>query len=177
MTVRRVVLGKDGTGRSFIAQDGAAPEVIIAAGRNLAISDIWGSDGQPHIPPPGASPAYTRFFPPVQGFRVMVMTVQPEQSGTVDPEAYQAERTRLLAGYDEDVKTAPDHPGLHETDTVDVGVVLTGEIDLTLDSGIVTTLRQGDFFVQNAGRHRWDNRGSEACSLAIFVVGAGGCSG
>jgi quercetin dioxygenase-like cupin family protein len=64
-----------------------------------------------------------------------------------------------------------DHPGMHTTDTVDVEIVLAGEIVLELDDAIETTLRAGDVNIQNGTRHRWHNRGSEHAVLAVAMVG------
>jgi quercetin dioxygenase-like cupin family protein len=65
-----------------------------------------------------------------------------------------------------------DQPGMHTTDTVDMEIVISGEIILELDDGVETTLRAGDVNIQNGTRHRWHNRGSEPAVLAVAMVGA-----
>ena len=64
-----------------------------------------------------------------------------------------------------------DQPGMHTTDTVDMEIVISGEIVLELDDGVETTLRPGDVNIQNGTRHRWHNRGSEPAVLAVAMVG------
>ncbi|KAI4602475.1 hypothetical protein KJ359_009719 [Pestalotiopsis sp. 9143b] len=63
-------------------------------------------------------------------------------------------------------------PSAHRTLTRDYGVVVDGEIVLTLDDGQETTLRRGDFLVQGGTDHRWSNRGEVDCRVAFVMVGA-----
>jgi uncharacterized cupin superfamily protein len=48
-------------------------------------------------------------------------------------------------------------------------VVISGEIDMQLDSGAVH-LRAGDVLVQQATLHDWVNRGTEPCRIAFVLV-------
>lgn len=56
--------------------------------------------------------------------------------------------------------------------TVDYGVILSGEVDLELDDGIVKRLKPGDCFIQNGTRHAWRNPGNVECVAAVVIVGA-----
>jgi|SRR6478752_2943680 len=64
-------------------------------------------------------------------------------------------------------------PLWHRTRTVDYVVVLSGEIDLMLDSEVVH-LSAGDTVVQQATSHAWVNRGSEPCRLLFVLMDAKG---
>ena len=64
----------------------------------------------------------------------------------------------------------PDHPGMHTTQTVDIGLVLTGEIDLELDDGATQHLVAGDFVIQNGTRHAWRNRSGAPTTMAFVLV-------
>jgi hypothetical protein len=66
----------------------------------------------------------------------------------------------------------PENPGMHTTNSVDVDIVVSGEVVLELDDAAETVLRAGDFVVQNGTRHRWHNRGHAPAVLASFNVGA-----
>ncbi|KAI1170033.1 hypothetical protein F4777DRAFT_592255 [Nemania sp. FL0916] len=46
---------------------------------------------------------------------------------------------------------------LHRAISVDYGIVLEGEFELTLDSGETRIMRQGDISVQRATAHKWKN--------------------
>jgi hypothetical protein len=172
MGARRIVTGVDADGRSVIADDGPAEELIVEAGLRLRIDDIWGADGRVTMPSEGAKPPYERFYPPTHGFRVMVAHIPPNDDTPFDAERYYTERERVLVGYSEDAVVDADEPELHTTQTVDVGVVLEGEIVLRLDDGIEATIRRGDYVVQNGTRHSWRNDADVECVLLAFVLGA-----
>jgi len=65
----------------------------------------------------------------------------------------------------------PANPGMHTTDTVDFDVVISGEVWLELDDGAEVRLGPGDCVVQNGTRHRWHNRTSEPCVIAVALLG------
>ena len=62
-----------------------------------------------------------------------------------------------------------DNPGMHATDSVDYGVILSGKITMELDDGEVTELVPGDVWIQNGTRHAW--RVEEKCTMAVVLVG------
>lgn len=66
----------------------------------------------------------------------------------------------------------PDNPGMHTTDTIDVGMVLSGEVWLELDDGETRKVSAGDVVIQNGTRHRWENRAQEPCVMTFVLVGA-----
>ncbi len=63
-------------------------------------------------------------------------------------------------------------PRNHRTSSIDYAVVLSGEIDMELDDGLVVHLRAGDVLVQRATIHNWVNRGTETCRIAFVLIGA-----
>jgi uncharacterized cupin superfamily protein len=58
---------------------------------------------------------------------------------------------------------------MHRTETVDYGIVLSGEIELELDDGVEVHLEAGDVVVQRATAHAWYNR-SESVTRMLFVM-------
>jgi quercetin dioxygenase-like cupin family protein len=66
-------------------------------------------------------------------------------------------------------------PGLaprnHRTDSIDYGVIVSGEIDTELD-GTSVHLKAGDVFVQRGTIHNWINRGTAPCVIAIVLIAA-----
>jgi quercetin dioxygenase-like cupin family protein len=66
----------------------------------------------------------------------------------------------------------PDHPGMHTTDTVDLDLVVSGEVWLELDDGEEVQLHVGDCVVQNGTRHAWHNRTSEPAVMFVALLGA-----
>jgi uncharacterized cupin superfamily protein len=60
---------------------------------------------------------------------------------------------------------------MHYSETLDYGIVLSGEVTMLLDEGEVT-LRPGDALVQRGTAHAWSNRGSVPALMAFVIVGA-----
>ncbi len=63
-------------------------------------------------------------------------------------------------------------PRNHRTDSIDYAVVMSGQIDMELDDGVVVTLRTGDVLVQRGTVHNWNNRYAEDCIIAFVLISA-----
>jgi mannose-6-phosphate isomerase-like protein (cupin superfamily) len=63
----------------------------------------------------------------------------------------------------------PSNPLMHRTRSVDYAVVISGEIDMQLDTGPVH-LKAGDVIVQQATNHAWLNHGKEPCRIAFVLM-------
>ena len=172
MSARRIVTGVDARGRAVVASDGPAEELVIEAGRTLRVDDVWGADERSSVPTDGSKPAYERFYPPASGFRVTVVHIEPDSGPPLDYEKYLVERERVFVGYSEDAVVDENDPELHATQTVDVAVVLEGEITMGLDGGAEVTVRKGDYVVQNGTLHSWRNRSAAPCVIVFFLLGA-----
>jgi quercetin dioxygenase-like cupin family protein len=61
---------------------------------------------------------------------------------------------------------------VHRTDTVDYIVVMSGEIDMELETGEEVHLKAGDVMVQRGTVHNWINRGTESCVLSVILIHA-----
>lgn len=59
---------------------------------------------------------------------------------------------------------------MHRTLTVDYGVILSGEIELTLESGEKRHLKTGDTLVQRATMHQWRNPSETEWCRMVFVI-------
>ena len=166
---RRVVTGVNQSGKSVFVSDNEVEGTLVPGSGTMY--DVWGVDGTFDAPNDGTSPSYTTFFPPAEGFRYLVGTFPPNAGGdetVAPPDDVEA----LLPGAGEFLEA--DNPGMHTTQTVDIGVVLTGELWLELDDGAEVHLRPGDIVVQNGTRHAWRNKGSQPCTVAYALVGAAG---
>jgi quercetin dioxygenase-like cupin family protein len=64
-----------------------------------------------------------------------------------------------------DIKT-----GMHQTPTIDMGVILSGRISLVLEDASTVELTAGDFFVLRGVQHTWANLGKESCVMSIVLV-------
>jgi len=63
-------------------------------------------------------------------------------------------------------------PRNHRTDSIDYAVVVSGEIDMELDDGVIVKLKAGDALVQRGTIHNWVNRGTEPCLVAFILIWA-----
>lgn len=57
----------------------------------------------------------------------------------------------------------------HATETIDYIIVISGEMDMELDTETVT-LKAGDMLVQRGTKHNWVNRGTEPCFFAGVLI-------
>jgi mannose-6-phosphate isomerase-like protein (cupin superfamily) len=174
MQVRRVATGHDELGRAVVVSDEAVDPVTLALVPGWEYHGLWGSDVRSSFPDDGRRPDAPLYFPPPDGFRFYFFTVPPDGGAGVpedlDLESALAEFQERLPGLAEHLEV--EHPGMHTTATVDVGVVISGEATLELDDGAKVTLRAGDTYVQNGTRHRWSNRGSVPAVVAVTLIGA-----
>ncbi|NNE84002.1 MAG: cupin domain-containing protein [Alphaproteobacteria bacterium] len=58
---------------------------------------------------------------------------------------------------------------MHRTDTIDYVVVISGAIEMELETGAVH-LNAGDVIVQRGTLHNWVNNGTEPCRVAVVLV-------
>ena len=65
-----------------------------------------------------------------------------------------------------------DGRGMHRMPALDFEVVLSGEVVLELDNGLVVVAKASDCMVQNGSRHSWHNYGQDLAVMAVFLSGA-----
>ena len=68
-------------------------------------------------------------------------------------------------------RAAGTHPGMHRTDTIDIGVVVSGHVRVEAEDGSSVTLRPGDVYVQNGAMHAWHEDPDDP-ALVVFVLSA-----
>ena len=62
---------------------------------------------------------------------------------------------------------------MHRTDSIDYGIVLSGEVEMELDDGSRTLLGPGAIIVQRGTIHVWRNPSlSETCRIAFVLIEA-----
>ena len=59
---------------------------------------------------------------------------------------------------------------MHRTNSIDYGIVLSGEVELELDDGAKTLLGPGDVIVQRGTIHLWRNRTATDVCRTVFVL-------
>jgi quercetin dioxygenase-like cupin family protein len=61
---------------------------------------------------------------------------------------------------------------MHRTNSIDYGIVMSGEIELELDDGQVTTVREGGIIVQRGTNHLWRNVTDTPSRIAFILIEA-----
>jgi quercetin dioxygenase-like cupin family protein len=61
---------------------------------------------------------------------------------------------------------------MHRTNSIDYGIVMSGEIELELDDGQVTTVREGGIIVQRGTNHLWRNVTDTPCRIGFILIEA-----
>lgn len=173
MTVRRVVTGTNGAGKSVFVSDGVVPhshEFSTMPGQ--AQTRVWFTSGASSAVPPDVEPTdnHGPVVPGPGGASFVIVSYAPESvvmSSDFDPDAAGKE----LASYAPDLARVFEPDGMHRTSSVDYGVVLEGEVWLELDDGAQVRLTPGDTIVQLAARHAWRNRTQVPATVAFVLTG------
>ena len=177
--MRRIVTGHTESGKSVFVSDGEPPRIVsIKDIQDQRMVEVWATDDIPTIPVDKDDPTVkmSSLVPGPEGTRFRICQFPSDQVWTraiekgVDLAAALQEYATKTPGLAEAMEV--EHPGMHTTDTVDYGIVISGEIWLELDDGAEVHLKPGDCVVQNGTRHAWRNKGSETCVMAFVMVGA-----
>jgi len=171
--LRRVVTGRDRAGKSVIVQNGVSPRIVTTETLpGLALVEVWATDKIPQLPvaPVDLTTTMKSFVPGPGGTRFRIVQFPGASNRPFDQEAFRREYLAKAPGLAEAMELRDS--GMHTTDSVDYGVVISGEITLELDDGATVSLKQGDCVVQNCTRHGWRNGSTTPCVMAFVLVGA-----
>lgn len=165
--IRRVVTGHDADGRAIIVADGPPARIFDDLGEEgLVFQEIWHTTETPASIDRDrreADEAGLVLAPPRNGVRIRVLDVPPEAEGADMDAVFE----NIGAA---DAKVASDrHRSFHRTETVDFGIVLSGEIVLIMDEG-ETTVHSGEIVVQRGTNHGWVNRTDQPCRIAFILI-------
>lgn len=138
---RRIVTGHDSRGRAVIRSDAQFRTEVIASG-DAAFSLVWAA---PVLPVDNDDPVDGRE-------RDVGLTLN---SGTV------IRVVDMLPG-----GTSP----MHRTNSLDYGIVLSGEIELELDDGQKTIAGPGSIIIQRGTIHRWSNPSTTTPCRIVFAL-------
>lgn len=138
---RRVVTGHAMDGRSVFVSDAPTPTSRVVAG-GAVFHELWNTEGTP-------APIVAEEDEPTRRHAL----VPPPPRGSI---------IRIV-----DLPPGGSSP-MHRTETIDYGVVLSGEVHLVLDDE-ETLLHAGDVVVQRGTDHLWANRGAGPARM-LFVL-------
>ncbi len=171
MKARRVVTGHSPDSKAVFASDGIV-EPNVVAGLGSEFLKLWGGESLPSFPDAGSPSPYRDYFPPVGGFRFGIFTIPPERATPPPPEEWKniyVQMEQVFPGVS--AYSEANNSGMHTSDSIDFGYVISGSSWLELDNGAMKELHAGDTYIQNGTRHAWRNRGSEPCSILVVLLG------
>lgn len=140
-SVRRVVTGHDHQGKAVVVDDQKFETAVIPSG-DAAFALIWAEADL------------------------------PVNNGTyVDGRELDAGLTIHSGSVIRIVDMLPGGESpFHRTNSIDYGIVLSGQVELELDDGEITLLRQGDIAVQRGTIHLWRNPSDSVICRIVFVL-------
>ena len=171
--IRRVVTGKDATGKAIAIIDGPATSVHRRDELGVTNTLLWVTDSNPAdlSDREDTSTKWVGIAPPPGGTIFRVIEFAPEREVKVDYET----RLRIFQGLglapEGEFREKPRDPTMHRTKTIDYALILSGDIDMLLDDSEVH-LKAGDVVVQRGTNHAWVNRGDVPCQVAFVLVDA-----
>ncbi len=169
--IRRVVTGHDSDGKSIIIEDGPSPSIRTVPERpGYIVNNIWATGAAPSdVDAPDGIADHVGVSPPAGGTVIRVIDFPPE------PEDKEELARMLKASFGQLFSDAhqegdpKQHPGMHQTDTIDYALVMSGEILAILDEE-ETVLKAGDVLIQRGTNHAWANRSGKPCRVAFVLI-------
>jgi mannose-6-phosphate isomerase-like protein (cupin superfamily) len=171
--IRRVVTGKDATGKAIAMIDAAATSVLRREELGITNTLLWVTDSTPAdlSNQEDAANKKVGVVAPPGGTIFRVVEFGPEREVKADHET----RLRIFQGIGLGPEGAsrgkPRHPAMHRTKTIDYALIMSGEIDMLLDDSEIH-LKAGDVVIQRGTNHAWANRGNRPCQVAFVMVDA-----
>ena len=173
-SLRRVVTDNNDSGCSRILIDGAAAKLIALEEAGLA--EIWSAEveaGKLLDATDKLADADLRLEPDPGSVKVRWFSVAP------DDETKSAEEVEAAAAFGFSAVGAAHcrvdttrNPAMHKTASLDVIVLVKGEVDLLLDEEDAVGLKPGDVVIQRATNHAWVNHGPETALLVAVLIHA-----
>jgi quercetin dioxygenase-like cupin family protein len=143
---RRLVAATDEHGRSYVSSDGTPPSSI--GGGGTALVELWQTGGALGSRDQGGDPDGAWELEP-RGGGICFRTVEHP------------------AGFD------PGEAGWHTTATIDVDIVLSGRLELSLPGVQPVVLDPGEAVVQRGTHHRWRPVGDAPVVWAALMLALG----
>lgn len=146
-SIRKIVMGHDATGRTIVASDAPATTHGPIGAGGMVVHDVWETFEAPTPIPalePDPSDRPLDFRMPDIGVRMRIADIPPSDGR---------------------------EPFMHRTDSVELIMILDGEMTMIIDDGEEVVMRAGDTMVQRATNHAWVNRGPGNCRIMFMMVG------
>jgi quercetin dioxygenase-like cupin family protein len=141
--VQRVVTGHDDKGRAIFKSEDVTPTKMIPSG-DAAFLLVW-----------------------------TTATVPADNNDETDGRVRDAGLTLNQGSVVRIVDMLPGQQSpMHRTNSIDYGIILSGEIELELDDGAKRAVREGGIIIQRGTNHLWRNTTDKPCRIAFILIEA-----
>jgi len=141
--VQRVVTGHDAQGRAIFKSEDVAPTRMIPSG-DAAFLLLWTTE-----------------------------TVPADNNDETDGRERDAGLTLNRGSVIRIVDMLPGKQSpMHRTNSIDYGIVMSGEVELELDDGRKTRIGEGGIIIQRGTNHLWRNVSDKPCRIAFVLIEA-----
>ena len=174
--IRRVVTGNDASGKSRVVWDGPAPQVHETKMSGRGHTDFWVWDKTP-APLSGEKDDGLQpdDFPGPRGgghLRVVHWLSQndPGSKGAQEVPFHEPKERPRGRTWDRGGGNEAYSSAMHKTESVDYGIMLSGERKIRLDD-VELTMQPGDIVIQVGAWHQW-NSARLGCLMAFDMISA-----
>lgn len=169
--MRRIVTGDNSDGRSVIMIDGPPSGEFGAPGLG-GLYEIWHEAAIGAIDAKNAADRGENepILSPAAGkVKVRWFVIEPRPEGVASESVKAAARERFTQfGAGGHLRDQDRHPAMHQTDTLDIICLISGEASLVLDD-TETRLKPGQIVIQRGVSHAWSAHGGPALFLAVLI--------
>ncbi len=172
--IHRIVTGHDDEGRAIVVTEGALPSVNrLPTIPGTVFHEVWSTQGMPVVIGNTPDPTLGRLMlpPPRHGTRMRFVDIPPDTEDFLKHGAARMKDAFNAIG-DESASTVrpgSPHPLMHRTESIDYGILISGEIVLILDEDEVV-LKPGSVVIQRGTNHAWANRTSETARMLFILI-------
>ena len=170
-SMRRIVTGDGADGRSLIVLDGP-PSAQVGDPNLGGLFEIWHEAvGEALDPRDGRERGEAKpVLSPAPGcVKVRWFVIAPTPEGA-PPEALKSFARERFADFEaaDHLRDQNRHPAMHQTDTLDIICLISGDASLILDD-CETRLKPGQIVIQRGVSHAWTAHGGPALFLAVLI--------
>lgn len=169
--MRRIVTGDDANGKSTIIIDGP-PSGGIGDPNLGGLAEIWHEAASGAINPQDSKDlgeSVSLLAPEHGKVKVRWFMIQPTPDGVPQEMIAAAARQRFADfGAEHELRDQTRHPAMHQTQTLDIICLISGEASLFLDNA-ETRLKPGQIVIQRGTSHGWTAHNGPALFLAVLI--------
>jgi hypothetical protein len=169
--MRRVITGEDVNGKSLVILDGP-PSGEIGDPNLGGLFEIWHEAVGGRLDKTSANDlGETKpILSPADGkVKVRWFVISPAPEGAPPDLIKQVVRERFADfGAEHELRDQDRHPAMHQTETLDIICLISGDASLVLDNE-ERRLKPGNIVVQRGTSHGWTAHGGPALFLAVLI--------